>query len=92
MIVLGLIRLPFPWRAYAQDPLGGPPHSIAFQSNRNGNNEIYLMNPDGSDQTRLTFDSRNDQRPDISPNGQQIVFSSNRITEINPEAILRSLS
>jgi TolB protein len=43
------------------------------------------MNPDGSDQTRLTFDSRNDQRPDISPNGHQMVFSSNRITAQNPE-------
>ena len=72
-------------RANAQDPLGGPPHSIAFESNRDGNNEIHVMNPDGSDQTRLTFDSRNDQRPDISPNGQQIVFSSNRITAENTE-------
>jgi Tol biopolymer transport system component len=85
MIVIGLTCLPSLWRANAQDPFGGPPHSIAFQSNRDGNNEIYVMNPDGSDQTRLTFDSRNDQRPDISPNGHQIVFSSNRITAQNPE-------
>lgn len=42
------------------------------------------MNPDGSDQIRLTFNSRNDQRPDLSPDGQQIVFVSNRITETNP--------
>jgi Tol biopolymer transport system component len=67
-----------------EDAFGGPPHSIAFQSSRDGNNEVYVMNPDGSDQTRLTFDSRNDQRPDISPNGSQIVFVSNRITETNP--------
>jgi len=67
------------------DAFGGPPHSIAFHSNRDGNNEVYVMNPDGSDQTRLTFDSRNDQRPDVSPNGKQIVFVSNRIiTETNP--------
>ncbi len=87
MIALGLTFLPTLWRANAQDPFGGPPHSLAFQSNRDGNNEIYVMNPDGSDQTRLTFDSRNDQRPDISPNGEQIVFSSNRITAdaTNPE-------
>lgn len=62
----------------------GPPHSIAFHSNRDGNNEVYVMNPDGSDQTRLTFESRNDQRPDVSPNGTHIVFASNRITETNP--------
>ena len=67
------------------DAFGGPPHSIAFHSNRDGNNEVYVMNPDGSDQTRLTFDSRNDQRPDVSPNGQQIVFVSNRIIpDTNP--------
>lgn len=65
------------------DAFGSPPHSIAFQSNRDGNNEVYVMNPDGSDQTRLTLNSRNDIRPDISPNGQQIVFASNRITETN---------
>src|SRR5687767_3386470 len=63
---------------------GGPPHSIAFHSNRDGNNEVYVINSDGSDQMRLTFDSRNDQRPDVSPNGTQIVFVSNRITQTNP--------
>jgi len=66
------------------EALKGRPHSIAFESNRDGNNEIYVMNPDGSEQTRLTFDSRNDQRPDISPDGQRIVFSSNRVTDTNP--------
>lgn len=66
------------------DAFGGPPQSIAFQSNRDGNNEIYVMNLDGSDQMRLTFDSRSDIRPDISPNGQLIVFASNRITATNP--------
>ena len=66
------------------DDFGGPPHSIAFHSSRDGNNEIYVMNPDGSEQTRLTMESRNDGRPDVSPNGQQIVFVSNRITETNP--------
>lgn len=67
------------------DAFGGPPHSIAFHSNRDGNNEVYVMNPDGSDQIRLTMESRNDGRPDVSPNGQQIVFNSNRIIpETNP--------
>lgn len=66
------------------DLLKARPHSIAFHSNRDGNNEIYVMNPDGSEQTRLTFEPRSDQRADISPDGQRIVFSSNRITETNP--------
>ena len=84
--LLALASPSFMWRANAQGHIGGPPQSISFQSNRDGNNEIYVMNPDGSDQTRLTFDAAgNDQRPDISPNDNQIVFSSNRITETNPE-------
>ena len=64
------------------DAFGGSPHSIALASNRDGNNEIYLMDPDGFNESRpaphtLTNPS-NDQRPDISPDGSQIVFSSNR--------------
>ena len=65
------------------DAFGGPRHSIAFHSNREGNNEIYVMNPDGSDQTRLTTNSRNDVRPDVSPNGRQVVFVSNRIIPLD---------
>src|SRR5688500_13600479 len=86
-MLLGLACPLFQWPVSAQDPMdafGGPPHSIAFHSNRDGNNEVYVMNPDGPDQTRLTFESRNDQRPDVSPNGKQIVFVSNRITQTNP--------
>jgi len=56
----------------------GPPSSIAFHSNRAGNNNIYVMNPDGSDQIRITPDTSNNQRADISPDGKQIVFASNR--------------
>lgn len=56
----------------------GPPSSIAFHSNRAGNNNIYVMNPDGSDQIRLTPDSSNNQRPEVSPDGKRIVFASNR--------------
>jgi Tol biopolymer transport system component len=76
----------------AVDP--GLPQSIASHSNSvlnpNGtrNLEVYVMNPDGTDQTRLTFDARTDQQPDISPNGLQIVFCSTRITDTNPEGDL----
>jgi Tol biopolymer transport system component len=56
----------------------GPPSSLAFHSNRAGNNNIYVMNPDGSDQVRVTPDTSNNQRPEVSPDGKQIVFASNR--------------
>jgi hypothetical protein len=59
---------------YAQQA-GGPPQSVVFFSARDGhfNNQIYAMNPDGSDPLRVTYDTGSDVDPDISPNGQQIV-------------------
>jgi Tol biopolymer transport system component len=65
--------------AYAQQP-GGPPVSMVFYSARDGhpNNQIYIMNPDGSKQVRVTYDVASDVDPDLSPNGQNIVFTSSQ--------------
>lgn len=57
---------------------GGIPYSIAFPTARDGNREIYVMNADGSRQTRLTFHPAEDFIPAWSPSGQQIVFGSTR--------------
>jgi len=51
---------------------------IAFASTRDDNDEIYIMNADGSDQTNISNDPRFDNLPDWSPDGTKIVFSSNR--------------
>src|SRR5258705_6661696 len=56
----------------------GPPGSVAFHSNRSGNNNIYVMNPDGSAQVPVTADTWNNQRAEISPDGRHIAFASNR--------------
>ena len=40
---------------------------IAFSSARDGNSEIYVMNADGSGQTRLTDDPENDREPSWAP-------------------------
>ncbi len=51
---------------------------IAFTSNRDGNFEIYTMNPDGSDQINLTQHRASDQSPVWSQTGEQILFVSDR--------------
>lgn len=51
---------------------------ILFTSWRDGNGEIYTMNPDGSEQVRLTWHRANDTSPVWSPTGDQILFVSDR--------------
>jgi Tol biopolymer transport system component len=55
-----------------------PTGRIAFCTTRDGNAEIYIMNADGSGQTRLTKASGADSAPALSPDGKRIAFSSER--------------
>ena len=49
----------------------------AFQSERDGDEEIYLMSADGSAQTRLTENPGADHSPAFSPEGDRVVFVRN---------------
>ena len=51
---------------------------IAFASDRDGNFEIYVMNADGTGQTRLTNNPAADRVPAWSPDRSKIAFTSNR--------------
>ncbi len=53
-------------------------NKIAFSSDRDGNNEIYVMNTDGTNQARLTYNAGSDENPAISPDGTRIAFDSDR--------------
>lgn len=64
---------------FAQATFSGDNGRIAFTSDRDGDPfQIYSMNVDGSDQTRLTTDPSANLNPAYSPDGNRIAFASSR--------------
>ena len=53
---------------------------IVYQSDRDGNYEIYITDLDGSKHVRLTNNLRNDSSPILSPQGDKIAFVSGSIS------------
>ena len=51
---------------------------VMFQSDRDGNWEIYRADADGSNPARLTNNDANDESPHWQPQGVWVVFQSNR--------------
>ena len=58
-----------------RSPGGG---RIAFDSDRDGNPELYTMRANGSDQTRLTFNQASDFLSTWSPDGRKLAFTTDR--------------
>lgn len=60
------------------DDVGTFGGKIVFTSERDGNREIYVMNADGSAQTRLTNNPAADEQASFSADGSRIAFRSTR--------------
>ena len=63
-------------KAYGEKPVFTS--KIAFVSNRDGNDEIYLMDYDGANQTRLTYNTVRDYMPAFAPGGRHVAYTSYR--------------
>ncbi len=61
-------------------PSWSPLGPIAFYSNRDGDWEIYVMEPDGSNVRRLTHSPGFDAYPSFSRDGSKILFHSHRLS------------
>ena len=63
---------------YGQGGLAGTGGKIAFMSRLEVNDDIWIMNTDGTALTNLTRGPAREAWPDWSGNGKQIVFASDR--------------
>jgi len=78
-ILLGLVAAAFvvaPASSVTSAPAANG--KIAFVSDRDGNDEIYVMNADGSGQTDLTSAPSSEVDPAWSPDGHRLAFASDR--------------
>lgn len=60
-----------------------PDGRLVHASRAGGNQEIWIMNKDGSEKQQLTFAGGWDSRPAVSPDGRYIVFASRRSGFLN---------
>ena len=61
-----------------RNPIYTPDGHIVFETERDGNLEIYIMDGNGQNPKNLTNNTGPDQQPYISPDGSKIVWAAGR--------------
>jgi uncharacterized delta-60 repeat protein len=74
LMALAFVSAPLASTAEAVD------EKIAFTSDRTGNQEVYVIDPDGTDVTPLTANPASDREPSFSGDGTRIAFRTDRDT------------
>ncbi len=74
LVALALLVIASSGGGTARAAFPGANGKIAFVTTRDGNYEVYSMDADGNNQTRLTTNSDTDGGPDWSADGTQIAF------------------
>src|SRR4051794_8112724 len=80
-LALPVVLLPallLPLLSAARPARGADPQKLLITSKRGGNEDIYLVNADGTDAKNLTNNAAADNAPCWSPDGKRIVFASDR--------------
>ena len=92
------MRLAVNFRNYGDfDPVWSPDGTrIAFSSDRMGQNDIWMINTDGTGLVQVTYDPTSEVHPAFSPDGRQLTFVSDRtgatelfITATPPQPVVR---
>jgi TolB protein len=78
--VVASLAIPDPSQASQTFTLASTIAVTSTRDNPTGSLEVYLINPDGTNPRRLTDNAYGDAFPTLSPDGNKIVFDSNRFT------------
>ncbi len=70
------------WSFTTGGPTASAQNQIAFLSARSGFRNVWLMNPDGSNQRQLTSELAPVTAFDVSPTGDQIVFAAGGVVKV----------